>query len=295
MDKDIDSLSSDVFNKFTMVFGETPLNKRLDDILDKAIKMREFSSLNGLEKNTGELLASLMALYGESYSSPYSSLASTMESIDRRKDQYSSVGRKNRVALLGGAFDPIHNGHIAMGELALEAAHMDEVWYMPCYDHRFGKKMAVSKDRMAMIATAIAHNPRLKLFDFEVKNEMGGELLHTVNKLKEAPYSDSCEFYFIMGQDNADSINKWYEHEHLLRSINFIVIGRNGDPVSNNAWYRSRPHIFLANEDEKISHISSTQVRENIARGHLMSASNLVPISVLKFIETHKLYRGDKK
>jgi nicotinate-nucleotide adenylyltransferase len=226
----------------------------------------------------------------------------TLNKIKRRKDQYRALGRKIRCAIIGGAFDPIHNGHFQLAQFVLNAGKFDEVWLMPCWKHRFNKEMASFDHRLAMCGIAVTQDRRINVSTYERDHEFTGETYHLVKRLLEEPFAQNeYEFSFVLSMDNANSFDKWYNFEHLRHMIPFVVVSRQGYvPNPNVTWYLNNPpHIYLPAETE-IAEISSTAIRENLWNGdnafaagfNLSFAQKWLPPGVPNYIVLHGLYKN---
>ena len=101
-----------IAEKFTMAFGRTPIKQRLEDILGEAIELSRFVDIPNLKEEAGDLLCSTIQLCNECGWNADELIDATLTKIDRRKEQYKSLGRKTKIAALGGAFNPITLGHI---------------------------------------------------------------------------------------------------------------------------------------------------------------------------------------
>src|SRR5512146_179286 len=139
---DIRDLQTRIDERFRDAFGHTPISQRLKDIRDEAIELAHYRDITNLREEFGDLLCSVLAGISESGFDAERLIAATLEKIARRRAQYKALGRKVRCAILGGAFDPVHNGHIELAQFVLDAGQFDELWLMPCWKHLFGKKMA---------------------------------------------------------------------------------------------------------------------------------------------------------
>lgn len=294
-------------------FGRTPLRQRVDDIMGETLELVRFTDLANLKEELGDLMASCIQMANENGWDYEELVAATLTKIERRRKQYGSLGRKTKVAILGGAFDPIHIGHIRVAQFVLNTSKtFDEVWLVPCYQHLYGKKMVSSDHRLEMCKIASSVDGRINVFNYEIKNKLAGETYHFVKQLLEEQYAkDEYDFSMIIGQDNANTFDKWVNYEDLERMIRFIVVPRHGvdvNPASD--WYFKPPHIYLE-PDSTLVEVSSTAVREMLAkwwdtadteqRDHLTEKVHVetndwlnkqVDPNVLEYIERNNLYNG---
>lgn len=295
----MDQLQKKIAQTFETNFGRTPLSQRIQDILGEAIELSRWTDMEHLKEEAGDLLSTLLQLYTECGWNPEDLVQNTLNKINRRKQQYQSLGRKIKVAILGGAFDPIHKGHIQLAQFVLNTSgRFDEVWIMPCYKHMFGKKMASFEDRFKMCEIAASVDGRIKVSDYEKVKQFGGETYHLVKQLMEEEWAKhQYEFSFIIAQDNANNFHRWYNFEHLEKMIPFVVVSRKGiKPDPNVRWYLNPPHIYLPAETE-IMEVSSSFIRSNISdcwkeTGNPWCCHDWVDEEVIKYIQRNELYRS---
>jgi nicotinate-nucleotide adenylyltransferase len=250
-------------------FGYTPLKERINDITKESLELCRFKDINNLKEETGDLLSSLIQLCNESGWDFEDLVENTCDKIQRRKNQYKSLGRKYNIALLGGAFNPITKGHIEVAKYVLNTSgKFDEVWIIPAYKHIYNKQMESYEDRFEMCELASKKDGRIKVFDYEKKKDLAGETYNLMKKLLNDKDYENYEFSFIIGLDNANSFDKWVNFEELERLTSFVIVPRKGYKIKNNSWYFEKPHILLNDELEEIPimEISSTQVRSMLER-----------------------------
>lgn len=250
---------------FSAAFGRTSLRHRIDDIVGEAIELKRFVDVKHLKEELGDLLASAIQCAEELDINFEDLVVATHEKIERRKAQYKALGRKVNVAILGGAFDPPHPGHIRTAQLVLNASKMiDEVWLMPCAGHMHGKEMAPYEHRLRMCQILAERDGRIKVSDYEASNGLRGETYTLLNRITEdEEYKDQFSFHFIIGLDNANSIDTWVNSEALLDRFSFIVTSREGEKQTDNRWYLQQPHLYLENDGSMLE-LSSTQIKRVI-------------------------------
>lgn len=182
------------------------------------------------------------------------------------------------IALLGGAFNPPHIGHLMIAQQVLDFTDTDEVWFLPNYHQSPPKPVATVEDRLAM--TKLLEGPRMRVSTIEIDNKLDGE---TVNIL---PYlSSEHTFSFIIGSDQLATFHLWSSYESLLQKLPFFVFPRYGYP--NDPLY---PGMHVISDECLVgSNISSTKIRHRIAHG--LSVEQFVPKTVYNYIMEKKLYR----
>jgi nicotinate (nicotinamide) nucleotide adenylyltransferase len=284
------NLNDALSDTFTKAFGKTPLSERLKDILDQAIQLSRFSDMAKLKEEAGDLLASTIQLCNECGWNLDDVVRASLAKIERRMDQYHSLGRKTVVALLGGAFNPITNGHIETAQFILNTSRtFDEVWLTPCYQHMFGKVMLEPEHRLKMCQIAAKKDGRIKVFDYEIKNQLKGDTYHFVRRLlADEELTNKYDFSIAIGMDNALTFKSWVLSDELERMIRFVVVPRVGYEFKPG-WFLTPPHIYLHGENP-VREISSTQVRKWLVEGDKENLSKHVDKGVLDYIVEHKLY-----
>ena len=181
-----------------------------------------------------------------------------------------------KIGILGGSFDPIHNGHLNMALKSYEQYHLDEVWLIPNGNapHKDADKMADASHRMIMCQLVANEYPFLKTCDIEITSEEYSYTYITVTKLK-AMYPEH-EFYFIMGADSLDYFEKWKKPEIIASICKILVINR--DEFSEEDMeekIRKINDIFPA--DISIVHcpkidVSSTELRHKLSKQDVLPA-----------------------
>lgn len=295
--KKLQELINDTYKKN---FGYTPLGERINDIKNEFFELVRWSDVNNLKEETGDLLSSLIQMCNENDWSVDELIDNNLKKINSRSLQYKTLGRKIKVAILGGAFNPIHNSHIDIAKFVLNTSNeFDEVWISPCHNHMYNKDMISSQHRLNMCKLAAKVDGRIKVFDYEIKNELSGETYNLVKRLKtENELNEKYKFSMIIGLDNTNTFDKWVNYEELERLMSFVIIPRKGYTRDENVdWYLKYPHIYLNNEN-KVIEISSTEIR-NMFNSFYTDTSpkykyddflSFLNKDVLDYILEHELY-----
>lgn len=198
-----------------------------------------------------------------------------------------------RLAVLGGTFDPIHNGHILMAETALSQLDLTEVLFIPAGNPRFKGNESVSDaaHRFEMVELAIAGKPSFQLSAMEI--ERGG-VTYTVDTLRELKSGLELqdELFFIMGWGSLAELPLWYQPVEIISLCKLIVVPRAGFPkpdltqLDTDVPGLSDRVIML---DEPQIEISSSDIREKVKSGE--DIRGLVPDAVAGYIAEMGLYR----
>jgi len=297
---DTRDLQKKVKDTFETHFGYTPLGERLKDIQNEFFELMKWQDVKNLKEETGDLLASLMMLCNENDWDVETLIDENTKKIQSRELQYKTLGRKTKVAILGGAFNPITKGHIQLAQFVLNTSgEFDEVWLMPAYKHMYNKQMESAEDRLKMCELATRIDGRIKVFDYEIRHQLAGETFNLFKRLRqEEELNKKYNFSMIIGIDNANSFDKWINYSELERMVRFVVVPRKGYERDEKVdWYLQKPHIFL-NKESDIVEVSSTLVRKKLKEfynNHLSGDSeNLKPylnVEVLEYILSRKLYK----
>lgn len=197
---------------------------------------------------------------------------------------------KATIGILGGSFDPIHQGHEELALIALR--HLPEVWIMPCYQHSHNKALTPADHRLNMariIASKHAHQG-MYVSDFEIYRQTSGSTYQTMLKLTQLLHE--YDFTYIIGQDCADAITSWKSYKSLINEFKFMVVPRKGYPLNNdpNVWYNAdKKHKYLREDvlAMGILEVSSTQIRQMLKSG---SRPKMIDSKVYEYICDCELY-----
>lgn len=210
-----------------------------------------------------------------------------------------------KIGLLGGTFDPVHNGHLQLGDRVLENYNLDKILFIPASTppHKNEAVSAVGH-RLQMLKLAISGNRRFDFSEIEISRQKVSYTFDTIQELKSCG-GTGVLYHFIIGYDALSEIETWYRWQDLLVVTNFIVavrpgfslkeieqlLERNGfSPEDGGAdrWIGDQTGneiLFLAGE---IADISSTEIRSRIASKKPWA--DLVPPLVADYIISNRLY-----
>ncbi|HJC47698.1 MAG TPA: nicotinate-nucleotide adenylyltransferase [Candidatus Lachnoclostridium pullistercoris] len=198
-----------------------------------------------------------------------------------------------RIGIMGGTFDPIHNGHIAVGRQAYQEYSLEEVWFMPSGHppHKRDHAVTDAEDRCEMTKLAIRDYPYFRFSDFEVKRQGNTYTAQTLTLLNEQ-YPDS-RFFFIIGADSLFEIENWYMPERIMAQAVLLVAGRAYSRASRSLddqilYLRERYHSEIYRLHLEEMDVASVRLRRMAAEGQNLRP--YVPTAVWEYIKTHHLY-----
>ena len=153
--------------------------------------------------------------------------------ICERFDNLGRNGAPRRIGIMGGTFDPIHNGHLVCAEQVREDFKLHAIIFIPTGQPVFkrGKKIASGQQRLAMCRGAIADNPFFDVSAIEVAR--GGDT-YTIDTLRtlRAHYPKNVELFFIAGADAIASVSKWKDSDEMGKLARFVGVDRPGYELS---------------------------------------------------------------
>lgn len=203
-----------------------------------------------------------------------------------------------KTGILGGTFDPIHNGHIQMALTAAEEYDLDEVWLMPngSPPHKNDRLItAKPSERLAMTELAIkdcrqemGEKCPLVLCDYEIKRRRTSYSYETMEHFNDL-YPDR-EFYFIIGADSLMDLTLWMEPERLVKTCILLAAVRYGTDEGALKKKIGEYHSLLPGCDIRLLHmpqidVSATEIRQRLKKNK--SVDHLIPASVSTYIKNH--------
>ena len=190
-----------------------------------------------------------------------------------------------RIGILGGTFDPVHNGHLAIARAALDQGKLDRVLFVVAArpPHKQDADMAAAEDRYRMVELAVADEPRM----LPSRVEMAREGLSYTSETLEALQTEypGAEFFLVFGLDTLVDVPSWHRAEFVLANAHILTIPRPGD-------YKLDPvldgHYTMLTFEPMA--VSSTRVRETARRKEPLNG--MVPDAVASHIHEQGIY-GD--
>ena len=204
-------------------------------------------------------------------------------------------GNPMKTGILGGTFDPIHNGHLAIAEEARNYLNLSEVLFLPAGRPwmKSDKPISPGHDRIKMIKLALEGRPHFKLSTIEIERKGPSYSIDTIAQLK-AQSTEPPDFYFIVGWDNLVKIALWKDPLKLIEMCFLAAVPRPGyDRPDMKKLEAALPGISkkVILMDKPRINISASDIRNRVAQG--LSISGLVPAAVKKYIKENGLYRKD--
>ncbi|PYS71015.1 MAG: nicotinate (nicotinamide) nucleotide adenylyltransferase [Acidobacteria bacterium] len=219
-----------------------------------------------------------------------------------------------RVAIYGGTFDPVHNGHLEVARRVLELFELDEVIFVPACvpPHKRNAKITSPFHRFAMLALATEADQRLLVSTIELDAPEQPYAVETVERMRNA-LGKETELFFLMGADSWLEIRSWHQWKRLLSMCNFIIVtrpgiqfesafhvdmpinvtnnfGRGCRQLTNASSHNETPHAYLT--DVVQSEVSATRIRAAVQSHDMAALQTMVPIAVANYIEKYGLYKN---
>ncbi|MCD7974468.1 MAG: nicotinate-nucleotide adenylyltransferase [Phascolarctobacterium sp.] len=201
---------------------------------------------------------------------------------------------KKKLGILGGTFDPVHNGHIRLAQAVYRYLQLEKVIFIPAYTapHKVGMDCASALDRYNMTALAVEKYPYFTVSDLEIKRSGISYTIDTITEMQQL-YPEYL-LYFIIGADSVPLLYTWNRIEQLLQRVTFVAAGRPGyghviEKASRQLGPAAKDKIILLNIPEYA--VSSTDIRCRVKE--CKSLEGLVPVRVEKYIHGHRLYLFD--
>ncbi len=198
------------------------------------------------------------------------------------------------LGILGGTFDPVHNGHLAIAEEARETLGLERVVLIPAASppHKRGRPITAAEHRLAMLELATAGNPTFGVSRIELDRGGVSYTVDTLEALRQAGRAAGVQdVWFILSSEALAGFPEWRDPDRILELCRLAVVPRGGNDrpdlagVMDRFSGRADRFVFLSGP---LLPISGSVVRRRVAAGR--SIRYLVPDAVASYIADHRLY-----
>lgn len=192
--------------------------------------------------------------------------------------------------MLGGTFDPVHRGHLALARAARDELGLDEVLFVPAGQpwRKAGRIVAPAAHRLAMLWLALAGEPAFRVETLELDRPGPSYTADTLEALRSARPDD--ELFLIAGEDALVDLPNWMRPERILELATLAVARRADVPKAAEERLPGLSEGVVWLKMPLLS-VSATEIRDRVRRG--LPIDDLVPPTVAAYIREHGLYGGD--
>jgi len=198
-----------------------------------------------------------------------------------------------RLGILGGTFDPIHVGHLAVAKAAIECAQLDRVLFVPSAlpPHRAAAQ-APAEDRLAMTNLAVRGEPNFEVSDVEVRRGGRSYTVETLSELHRAHPDD--ELFLILGWDAARLFRTWHQPERVSSLASVVIVDRpgQGPPAQSELAGLGLDPARVIKCHVPTPDVSGSALRRAIAAGQPVTGQ--LPPAVERYVADHDLYRDNR-
>lgn len=192
--------------------------------------------------------------------------------------------RRPRVGIMGGTFDPIHNGHLVAASEVAQHFSLDEVIFVPTGQPYQKPRSSISEHRYLMTVIATASNPSFTVSRVDIDRNLPTYTIDTLRDMREV--RPDADLYFITGADAIAQIFEWKDVDELFDLAHFVAVSRPGHALTISGL----PEQDVSLLEVPALAISSTDCRSRVGRG--FPVWYLVPDGVVQYIAKHHLYRS---
>lgn len=195
-----------------------------------------------------------------------------------------------KIGIFGGAFNPVHNGHLVLAENYLNVLSLDKILFVPTSvpPHKTSEYLASGEDRMNMLKSAIRGNDKFDMTDLEFRREGKSYSFDTITELKKI-YPDD-ELFLIVGSDQFFGFQSWYRADDILSTVTVVTAARENNEYNALLDFKAQ-HENMKNtvvSDFRAVEVSSSEIRSKVTAGE--DISTLVPAPVADYIKEKRLY-----
>ncbi len=192
-----------------------------------------------------------------------------------------------KIALFGGTFNPVHQGHLINAQYLVNELDIDTVVFIPAREpvHKTLEYGVNAEDRLTMLNSAITGNPAFEVSRIELDSELPSYTVLTLEKMLTQRKDDS--FFLVIGADSYNQLSIWREYTKILQLVQVVVLRRPGDEIRQNLYEHDGGRFIFA--QNPLIGVSSKAIREMVSVGK--SIAYLVPDCVRDYIDIKELYR----
>lgn len=212
--------------------------------------------------------------------------------------------KEQDIGVMGGTFDPVHEGHLAVARAVRKRCGLDRILFVPAFfpPHK-DRRLTPFSHRLAMLETAVEDDGEMSVSIIEAERSGPSYTVETLLELHRR--MQSCRFHLIMGADMFVEIELWYRYEKLFELADIIIAARPGisheriaallgeipggfeSDAAGRTWHgKDGARVFYC--DDISIPISSSEIRSRLARGE--SVEDYLPHRVREYIQRHGLY-----
>lgn len=195
------------------------------------------------------------------------------------------ASNSSNIGLLGGTFDPVHNGHVSIARSFADSDFIDELWVLltPAPPHK-SHQVATYRHRKTMLKLAFEDQDDIFISDVESSLPEPSYTIQTLEYLKKK-YPE-VKFYWCIGEDSLVNFTSWYKWQDILKNVLLLVASRPDVDKKKPASISTSKIRWV---DHQPMDISSTELRNKLKKGE--TADSLVPPKVASYIQKNKLYQ----
>ena len=279
--------------------GKASMNPGLTQAVSEALDARELIKLSVLNNCMDDPRELAETLAQRTRSEVVQVIGKKIVLYREGKDDKKKIIHKEllmKVGIMGGTFDPIHIGHLLLGEFAYEDFGLDEIWFVPNGNppHKETKDSEQAlRNRVEMVRLAIEHIPYFKLDLSEADTTKHSYTYQTMKEFNRL-YPD-VDFYFILGADSLFSIEEWRFFREIFTTCTILAAMRDDKDISAmrgqilylKQTYGANIELLRA----PLVEVSSTTIRKRASDG--LTVRFMVPDNVADYIREQKLYREE--
>ena len=199
------------------------------------------------------------------------------------------------IGVMGGTFDPIHNGHLIVAEEARARINLAEILFVPAGQPwlKTDRPISAAEHRLQMVRFAIADKPYFKLSTVDIERAGASYTVDTIADL-QGQIGAEDELFLILGWDSLAELPQWHEPSQLITMCRLVVVPRPGYPrpklkkleaaipgISERVMFLDKPRVD----------VSASAIRERVAQG--LTIYHLVPEPVNRYIKGYRLYLAE--